>query len=94
MRESPAVELMRLLQEKGALVDYSDRYIPVFPRLRKYYFDLASVDPPPDKVTAYDALLLATDHSSFDYSMLQKCARLIVDTRGVYVEAFDNVVKA
>lgn len=94
MRESPAVELMRLLREKGALVDYSDPYIPVFPRLRKYHFDLASVDLTPDKVAAYDALLLATDHSDFDYPMLQKCARLIVDTRGVYLDAFDNVVKA
>ena len=94
MRESPAVELMRLLREKGALVDYSDPYIPLFPRLRKYHFDLASVDLTPDKVATYDALLLATDHSGFDYPMLQKCARLIVDTRGVYLDAFDNVVKA
>ena len=94
MRESPAVELMRLLKEKSARVDYSDPYIPVFPRLRRYYFDLTSVDPTPDNVAAYDALLLATDHSGFDYPMLQKCARLIVDTRGVYLDAFDNVVKA
>lgn len=94
MRESPAVELMRLLKEKGARVDYSDPYIPVFPRLREYYFDLASVDLTPDKVATYDVLLLATDHSGFDYPMLQKCARLIVDTRGVYLDAFDNVVKA
>ena len=94
MRESPAVELMRLLKEKGARVDYSDPYIPVFPRLRKYYFDLASVEPTPDKVATYDALLLATDHSGFDYPMMQKCARLIIDTRGVYVDVFDNVVRA
>ena len=94
MRESPAVELMRLLKEKGARVEYSDPYIPVFPKLRQYYFDLASVDPTPDKVAAYDALLLATDHSGFDYPMLQKCARLIIDTRGVYLDVFDNVVKA
>lgn len=94
MRESPAVELMRLLKEKGARVNYSDPYIPVFPRLRKHYFDQASVDLTPDKVAAYDALLLATDHSGFDYPMLQKYARLIVDTRGVYLDAFDNVVKA
>ena len=79
---------------KDARVDYSDPYIPVFPRLRRYYFDLASVDPTPDKVAAYDALLLATDHSGFDYPMLQKCARLIVDTRGVYLDVFKNVIKA
>ena len=94
VRESPAVELLRLLREKGALVDYTDPYVPVFPRLRKYHFDLASVDPAPDRVAAYDALLLATDHSAFDYPRLQKCARLIIDTRGVYDRPHDNVVRA
>ena len=94
MRESPAVELMRLLQEKGALVDYSDPYIPVFPRLRGQSFDLKSISLTPEKVSGYDVLLLATDHSKFDYALLRKQARLIIDTRGVYAGRHDNVVKA
>lgn len=94
MRESPAVELMRLLKEKGALVDYSDPYIPVFPRLRGQSFDLQSITLTPEKIAGYDVLLLATDHAKFDYALLLEKARLIIDTRGVYKAPRDNVVQA
>ena len=94
MRESPSVELMELLQAKGALIDYSDPWVPVFPKMREHHFDLSSVDLTPDSVAGYDAVLLATNHDVFDYDMIQKNARLIVDTRGVYLGAVANVVKA
>lgn len=94
MRESPAVVLMELLEEKGAIFHYSDPHIPVFPKMREHYFDLSSVDPTPENIAGYDVLLLATDHAKFDYVMFQQQARLIVDTRGVYLNSFDNVVKA
>jgi len=94
MRESPAVALMELLVEKGAIVHYTDPYVPVFPKMRKHHFDLSSVDPTSKNISSYDVLLLATDHAKFDYDMLQKHAKLIVDTRGVYLDACDNVVKA
>ena len=94
MRESPAVELMRLLKEKGARVDYSDPYIPVFPRLRGPGFDLQSITLTPEKIASYDVLLLATDHAKFDYALLLEKARLIIDTRGVYQAPCDNVVQA
>jgi UDP-N-acetyl-D-glucosamine dehydrogenase len=44
MRESPAVELMELLEEKGAVVDYTDPHVPVFPKMREHSFDLESVE--------------------------------------------------
>ena len=94
MRESPAVELMRLLKQKGARVDYSDPYIPVFPKLRGQSFDLQSISLTPEKIAGYDVLLLATDHAKFDYALLLEKARLIIDTRGVYKEPCDNVVQA
>ena len=94
MRESPSVELMELLQAKGALIDYSDPWVPVVPKMREHHFDLSSVDLTPDSVAGYDAVLLATNHDVFDYDMIQKNARLIVDTRGVYLGAVANVVKA
>ena len=94
MRESPAVELMELLRDKGAAVEYSDPHVPVFPKMRDHNFDLKSVELNPEKIIQYDLLLLATDHAKFDYSILQKYARLIVDTRGVYLQNFDNVIKA
>ena len=81
-RESPAVEIMDLLQAKGAHIDYSDPHIPVFPRKRDYAFDLKSVDLDAQNLAAYDCVVIATDHDKFDYELLRDHARLIVDTRG------------
>lgn len=94
MRESPAVELMELLVKRGAHVEYSDPHVPKFPRMRQHHFDLASVPLTPDTLAAYDLVLLATQHDAFDYATIRKHARLIIDTRGVYLEPADNVVKA
>jgi UDP-N-acetyl-D-glucosamine dehydrogenase len=94
MRESPAVELMELLLEKAAIIHYSDPHVPVFPKMREHHFDLSSIDPTPEVIEAYDLLLLATDHAKFDYAMFQRHAKLIVDTRGVYLENHGNIVKA
>jgi UDP-N-acetyl-D-glucosamine dehydrogenase len=85
---------MELLEAKGALINYSDPWVPVFPKMRKHHFDLCSVDLTPASVASYDALLLATNHDNFDYNMLLKHAKLIVDTRGVYLSREPNVVKA
>jgi len=94
MRESPAVELMELLARRGARVEYSDPHVPVFPRMRAHRFDLSSVPLSPETVATYDLVLLATDHDAVDYRMVREHARLIVDTRGVYLEPAANVVKA
>ena len=94
MRESPAVELMELLAARGAQVEYSDPHVPVFPKMRKHRFDLKSVPLTAQSVGGYDLLLLATDHAAFDYALIQAHARLIVDTRGVYLAPAANVVKA
>ena len=94
MRESPAVELMELLQAKGAAIAYSDPHVPVFPKMRKHHFDLSSVPLTAETIAGFDFLLLATNHDAFDYTLIKKHARLIVDTRGVYLEPSDNVVKA
>lgn len=94
MRESPSVEIMELLRAKGAEIDYSDPHVPFFPKMRSHRFDLASVDLTPERIGQYDLVLLATDHSAFDYEMIKKSARLIVDTRGVYQEPAVHIVKA
>lgn len=94
MRESPAVELMELLEEKGAIVHYTDPHVPVFPKMREHYFDLSSINPTAEAIQSYDLLLLATDHAKFDYELFQQNAKLIVDTRGVYLDPLPNVVKA
>jgi UDP-N-acetyl-D-glucosamine dehydrogenase len=94
MRESPAVELMELLAEKGAAVEYSDPHVPVFPKMRKYSFNLSSVPLTAERVGSYDLVLIATNHDAFDYELIRKSAKLVVDTRGVYLDPADNVIRA
>ena len=93
-RESPGIELMRILKKKGAKVNYSDPHVPIFPKMREYNFKLSSIDLTPQSLKSYDLLLIATDHAKFDYSLIQKNAKLIIDTRGVYLKPLKNVVKA
>jgi len=94
MRESPSVKLMELLRERGAEVSYSDPHVPVFPRMREHHFDLSSIELTRESISSHDVLLLATNHSAFDYDFIQKHAKLIVDTRGVYRDSYPNVVKS
>ncbi len=94
MRESPAVELMELLVARGAQIAYSDPHVPVFPKMRQHRFDLRSVSLNEKSIGSYDVVLLATNHDAFDYALVQRHAKLIVDTRGVYLEPAPNVVKA
>jgi len=94
MRESPSAALMSILKSKGAIVTYSDPYVPRFPRMRKHSFDLDSIALTPDILQQADCVLIATDHDDFDYEMIKAHARIIVDTRGVYREPADNIVRA
>ena len=94
MRESPSVEVMELLRAAGSEVSYSDPHVPVFPKMREHSFDLSSVDLTPEGLSGYDAVVLTTDHKKFDYEMIRTNAQVIVDTRGVYRESADNIVKA
>ncbi len=81
MRESPSLKVIDLLQKEGAIVDYNDPYIPKIPETRKYKFDMESVPLTPENIASYDAILITTDHSIYDYEMIEKHAKLIIDTR-------------
>lgn len=94
MRESPSVELMEKLLKKGAVIAYSDPHVPVFPRMREHYFDLASVEITAENLRGFDCVLIGTHHDAFDYEMIRSYSALIVDTRGVYREQFSTLVKA
>jgi len=94
MRESPSVEIMEQMQQHGAIVDYSDPYVPEFPKMRRYKFDLKSVDLTSDTIAAYDCIVIGTNHDDFDYGMIKQHAKLIVDTRGVYRGESENIVHA
>lgn len=95
MRESPSVHVMEILEDKGAVIAYSDPHVPVFPKLRDHrWFDLKTIPLTPESIASFDCVVITTNHSAFDYTMLQKYAALIVDTRGVYLDPAPNVVKA
>ncbi|MDC7699960.1 nucleotide sugar dehydrogenase [Vogesella indigofera] len=94
MRESPSVFLMEKLRDLGADISYSDPHVPVFPKMREHHFELSSVALTAETLAAYDCILLATDHDRFDYELISKHSDLIVDSRGKYLQAAANVVKA
>lgn len=94
MRESPSVEIMELLRDAGADVSYSDPHVPVFPKMREHNFNLSSIALTPEAVASFDAVILATDHKVFDYDMIARNAKLIIDSRGVYRSRADNIIKA
>lgn len=93
-RESPSVEVMELLRERGAVVHYSDPFAPKFPKMREHSFNLSSIELSPASISSYDAVVLLTDHSDFDYEAILKYGRLIIDTRGRYREHSEKVVRA
>lgn len=84
MRESPSAVVMELLREWGANVAYSDSNVPVFPKMRKHQFDLSSVDLNAENIASYDAVILLTDHTDFDYEMIRENAAILIDTRGKF----------
>jgi UDP-N-acetyl-D-glucosamine dehydrogenase len=94
MRESPAVQVMELVRANGGLVSYSDPHVPVFPKMREHHFDLKSVPLTPEGLAGFDAVVLTTNHDRFDYEMIRQHATLIIDSRGVYREAADHIVKS
>lgn len=83
IRESPAIEIIKLLKQKNAIVDYSDPYIQTF-NLATEDIHLSHVKLTPEIIKDYDCVVVVTDHSNFDYALIQNHAKLIVDTRGIY----------
>lgn len=82
LRESPSLKIIQLLLQRGANLDYNDPYFPRMPKMRHYnYEDLKSVPLDPKSLASYDAVVIATDHSSYDYVGIVDAAKLIVDTR-------------
>jgi UDP-N-acetyl-D-glucosamine dehydrogenase len=81
-RESPGFELMELLRRKGAVVEYNDPYIPTLPSMRHYpHLRMSSRELTEEYLRTRDCVLIATDHSTYDWNWIARHASLIVDTR-------------
>lgn len=81
-RESPSFELMKLLLESGAKISYNDPHVPSLPKMRHWNLPaMESVPLTPQTLSQADCVLIATDHSAYDYQFVVEHSSLIVDTR-------------
>jgi UDP-N-acetyl-D-glucosamine dehydrogenase len=78
IRESPALDVIRLLQERGGEVAYHDPYIR---DLRHEGMDMDAVELTPDLLRSVECVVIVTDHTAYDWNMIAEHSRLIVDTR-------------
>lgn len=81
-RESPSFALMDLLRARGAVLTYNDPHIPSLPQMRHHDVpELSSSELTPEFLREQDCVLIATDHSAYDYAFIVKHSRLVLDTR-------------
>ncbi len=86
LRESPALDIIGLLMQKGARVSYHDPHVPCI----HHHSDGWNMDSVPDYLTAArqaDCVVIVTNHSAYDYAALLDAANLIVDTRNAMAKA-------
>ena len=82
MRESPSLKIIEQLTMRGAKVEYNDPHFAQIPKLRHYNFEgMKSVPIDSKSLAAYDCVLIATDHTAYDYPMIVEASQLVVDTR-------------
>ncbi len=81
LRESPSLKIIEELLEAGAHVEYNDPFFEKLHPMRKYNLALKSVPIDGGALAAYDCVVVATDHSSYDYARIVKESSLVIDTR-------------
>jgi UDP-N-acetyl-D-glucosamine dehydrogenase len=94
LRESPALDVMGILHERGAQIFYADPYVPlVHAREWSGRQDVAAVDLTRGAIAQYDCVVIVTDHKAFDYDAIVAEADLIVDTRNAIKQPHTHVFK-
>ncbi len=89
VRESPSFEIIALLKDAGAAVEYADPHVPATWTGRRHDLGMKSVALSPERVASCDAIIISTNHRAFDYPMLARHARLVIDTRDA-MRAFEQ----
>ena len=79
LRESPSLTIIELLRAKGAIVSYNDPFFPTVGHGRHYALNMTNT--PLDNLGQYDAVVIVTDHTSYDYKAIVEQSQLVVDTR-------------
>ena len=93
LRESPSIVLIELLLAKGAVVSYNDPFVSAIPRMRQHDLQMASQKLTEESLAAADCVLIATDHSAYDYHFIGQHAQLLVDTRNAMSHAPEFAAK-
>ena len=81
VRESPSIELIEILSERGAKVDYNDPYIPETHEMREHNLEMKSKPLSTKMLRGYDIVLISTDHSCYNYDWIVKNSKMVVDSR-------------
>ncbi len=89
-RESPGYAIMKLLSEKGAVINYNDPWIPELKPTRKYNFQMTSTPITPEVLAEMDAAIIVTDHSDYDVEEIVKFSRIVIDTRNATKDVKDK----
>ena len=84
IRESPALKIIELLQKKKVKISFSDPFVSRLQKSRKYDFKYKSIKLSKNILLQFDAVILVTDHDAFDYKLISKNSKIIIDTRGRY----------
>jgi UDP-N-acetyl-D-glucosamine dehydrogenase len=94
IRESPALDLLTLLQERGAVLSYSDPHVPMLSgKLWQGGVNLEHVDVAAAPTGAYDCIVIVTDHPRFNYDHFQRAGKVVVDTRNAIKNPAPNVLR-
>ena len=94
-RESVTFKIMELLEEKGAVTDYNDPYIPIIKPTRKYKKFTGKKSIPLKKINEYDCVVILTDHTFYDFKAIEEHSSIIVDTQNACGKIkSDKVIKA
>jgi len=94
MRESPSLDVMAVLHQKGAKVRYADPYVPAL-AARAWHggFDMQTEPLTPEAIADADCVAILTEHRTVDYDMVLRSARLVVDTRNAIAGTHPHVIK-
>jgi len=98
VRESPALEILEILRDCGANVEYHDPHVPRIPTMRHYDLeDMVSVPLTPELLKSKDFVLVVTNHADIDWELVVSNSPLIIDTRNAtagFASDQDNIVRA
>ena len=89
LRESPALEIIKKLEEEGVIISYYDSYIPEFTRTGKEYKSLKELTE--EDIIEKDIVIIITAHTKVDYKMVAKNAKAVFDTRNAIKDGSENV---